>query len=75
MLYYIYSKPKQKQKKGNEIMLKLEDIIVWRTLDGMITVTSCLESMKICEIVNHHVNWFNKDICSAEVLAWVENNR
>ena len=56
-------------------MLKLEDIIVWRTLDGKITVTSCLEKMTICYIVNHGVNWFNKDICSPEVLAWVEENR
>ena len=56
-------------------MLKLEDIIVWRTLDGKITVTSCLEKMTICYIVNHGVNWFNKDICSPEVLAWVEKNR
>ena len=56
-------------------MLKLEDIIVWRTLNGMITVTSCFENDKICEIVNHGVNWFNKDICSPEVLNWVEKNR
>ena len=56
-------------------MLTLADIMVWRTLDGMITITSCLENKRICEISNHRVEWFSKDICSPEVIAYVEEQR
>lgn len=55
-------------------MIKLEDIIVWRANNGVVTITSCLESKKIATIVNHKIEWFFKDECSSEVIAWIEEN-
>jgi hypothetical protein len=55
-------------------MHKLEDIIVWRTNDGAITITSALENKRIATILNHRIDWNCKEDCSAEVIAWIEEH-
>lgn len=52
----------------------LNDIIVWKTNDGRITITSCLENLKIAVIGCNRVDWFAKDVCSPEVITWAEEN-
>ena len=56
----------------NDMMHELKDILVWKTNDGAITVTSCLDALVLAKILNHKVEWINKELCCADVVAYVE---
>lgn len=62
----------RKEKKENDMMHGLKDILVWKTNDGAITITSCLDSLVLAKILNHKVEWINKEFCCADVIAYAE---
>ena len=56
----------------NDMMHELKDIMVWKTLDGVITITSCLDNLLLAKVVNHHIDWEHKELCCPDVIAYVE---
>lgn len=62
----------ERKENGNNMMHELKDILVWKTNDGAITITSCLDTLILAKILNHKVEWINKELCCADVVDYIE---
>lgn len=57
-----------------EEKLGLADVIVWRTLDGFTTITTCDGPQRVAIIYCGTVQWkgFTQDQCKPDLLEWIE---
>lgn len=57
-----------------EEKLGLADVIVWRTLDGLTTITTCDGPHRVAGIYCGTVRWhgFSRDQCKPDLLEWID---
>ena len=57
-----------------EEKLGLADVIVWKTLDGLTTITTCAGPHRVAVIYCGTVRWngFTQDQCKPDLLEWIE---
>ena len=61
------------QESDIEEKLGLTDVIVWKTKDGLTTITTCDGPHRVATIYCGSVRWkgFTPDQCKPDLLEWI----